>query len=894
MGIVSYAQNFEDVMLWRALGHIEHGFYVDIGAQHPTVDSVSKAFYEKGWRGVHVEPTAGYAEMMRRERPGDLVVQGAVASRHGLLPFFEIPDSGLSTASAEIAEHHRTEGWAINPTIVTSMTMDDLLGLVASGDIHWLKIDVEGYEQAVLAGWQSSERRPWIVVIESTYPNSQAETHDNWEPLILAKGYAFVYRDGLNRYYLSAAHPELVPAFRSGPNVFDAYQLADTCWSVGRIRQSRKDEAAAMARQHEQLSEELAGLRQAMTVAQAAAEQRERQLETLLRQAADKARSEAQQRLAGLAEHDRECQKQLLRLREEHAREAAASAARESKLREEHAQRLTATKEEIAALALRLFDREAAYADQSEELRRGVDEAIRERSLAHAKREQELKAELTRVREERTCEVQKAAERERRLREDQARQVAELKQAADALARRQIDREAALIGQLNESQREADESKEQLSLVHAKREQELRSELTRLREEFSRELKAASERERNLWKERTRQLAAAKEDAQVREELLCARNAEQLATVTAEHRERESALVDALEGLRMQLRNSSLAVATLKAEIQAVRRSWPWRWVAPLLGKTATVLPSNTGDIVPVSTLQTLKAYTAATADASTQSACAAPDFGASARSFSNPSGKPQTEPIPMTLNDLLALSGESFVRAAYRILLGREADDQGLVHYRMQLALGFGKAAVLGDLASSREATCREQGEDLMSLDGDSFIDAAYQRLLGRSPDPDGKSSYLASVQGGASKRGVFAAIRDSEEGKAHSMLYREIRTFLRGQVPSVGIAGWLRRSERLERRIGEVESLLERAIEEAGQRATQTHVDLTERTTAAIGNLAQQLEQRWTALPTGPSAAAVSLPIAEPKIGELSAAASRHLRHLIAAQRAHQSRGA
>ena len=55
MSIVSYAQNFEDVMLWRALGHVSNGFYIDVGAQHPIIDSVSKAFYEHGWRGVHVE-----------------------------------------------------------------------------------------------------------------------------------------------------------------------------------------------------------------------------------------------------------------------------------------------------------------------------------------------------------------------------------------------------------------------------------------------------------------------------------------------------------------------------------------------------------------------------------------------------------------------------------------------------------------------------------------------------------------------------------------------------------------------------------------------------------------------------------------------------------------------
>ena len=73
MGIISYAQNFEDVLLWRALGHIEHGCYVDIGAHDPVVDSVSKVFYEHGWRGIHVEPLPVYCDALRRDRPDETV-----------------------------------------------------------------------------------------------------------------------------------------------------------------------------------------------------------------------------------------------------------------------------------------------------------------------------------------------------------------------------------------------------------------------------------------------------------------------------------------------------------------------------------------------------------------------------------------------------------------------------------------------------------------------------------------------------------------------------------------------------------------------------------------------------------------------------------------------------
>ena len=66
--LISYAQNFEDVMLWRALKDVKNGFYIDIGAQDPIVDSVSLFFFERGWVGVHVEPSAHCVERLEQSR----------------------------------------------------------------------------------------------------------------------------------------------------------------------------------------------------------------------------------------------------------------------------------------------------------------------------------------------------------------------------------------------------------------------------------------------------------------------------------------------------------------------------------------------------------------------------------------------------------------------------------------------------------------------------------------------------------------------------------------------------------------------------------------------------------------------------------------------------------
>lgn len=224
--LISYAQNFEDIMLWRALRDVQDGCYVDVGAQSPDTDSVSRLFHEHGWRGVHVEPTPGYANLLRERRSDEVVLQVAVSDKPGILRFFDIAQSGLSTTDAAIAAEHRKAGFEVREIQVPAVTLDTVLDQIAGRDVHWLKIDVEGAELQVVQGWQHSAVRPWILVIESTRPLSPEQTHQEWEPAVLAKGYHFAWFDGLNRFYVSDAHPELMAAFQCGPNVFDDFALS--------------------------------------------------------------------------------------------------------------------------------------------------------------------------------------------------------------------------------------------------------------------------------------------------------------------------------------------------------------------------------------------------------------------------------------------------------------------------------------------------------------------------------------------------------------------------------------------------------------------------------------------------------------------------------------------
>jgi FkbM family methyltransferase len=222
--IISYAPTREDVLLWRALHSVHNGFYIDVGAHDPTTLSVTRAFYDRGWRGINVEPNPVYAQRLRDERPRDVTVELALGQSPGMAKLFEFGDTGLSTLVKEFADEHTAAGLEATERLVPVTTLAKLLNDLGDQPVHFLKIDVEGYEQQVVAGADFTKVRPWIVLIEAVRPMTAVASWECWEPLLLEAGYEYVYFDGLNRFYVATEHRELKQYFSVPVNVCDPFR----------------------------------------------------------------------------------------------------------------------------------------------------------------------------------------------------------------------------------------------------------------------------------------------------------------------------------------------------------------------------------------------------------------------------------------------------------------------------------------------------------------------------------------------------------------------------------------------------------------------------------------------------------------------------------------------
>jgi FkbM family methyltransferase len=211
--LVSYAQNREDLYLWALLGHVKNGFYVDVGANHPELHSVTKLFYDRGWRGMNIEPNPELYKTFLGTRKKDINVNVGVADKESTLTFRNYPHhNGLSTFSEPIMRLHEEENLPFEDSKVKVIPISRLLKKHKVPHIDFMKIDVEGFEVEVMNGNNWDKYRPKVLCIEATVRHEVA-------PITERLGYRLEFFDGLNNYYVDTKRGDEITIYNYAPRV---------------------------------------------------------------------------------------------------------------------------------------------------------------------------------------------------------------------------------------------------------------------------------------------------------------------------------------------------------------------------------------------------------------------------------------------------------------------------------------------------------------------------------------------------------------------------------------------------------------------------------------------------------------------------------------------------
>lgn len=182
---VSYSSLNEDNVIDWLTGYKPSGTYIDIGANHPDQTNNTKLFYERGWRGINIEPDAKGYELFTERRPEDININGAIGE--GVLTYFQ--DENVSVGNTFTPQLAKDRGL----TKSAEMQLIPLRDVFKQNNltyVDFITIDVEGFEDAVLRSNDWHAYKAGVICLEGY-------RYDYLRQF----GYKRVFWDGGNCYY---------------------------------------------------------------------------------------------------------------------------------------------------------------------------------------------------------------------------------------------------------------------------------------------------------------------------------------------------------------------------------------------------------------------------------------------------------------------------------------------------------------------------------------------------------------------------------------------------------------------------------------------------------------------------------------------------------------------
>ncbi len=192
----SYAQNHEDILAWDYFGHKTDGFFVEVGANHPTELSQTWLLEQRGWKGILVEPLPACCEKLRAIRKNSLICEAAAGAPA------QVGEANLNVAQSDVWSYLGEENKELplaGRIKVRVRTLDNILEELRAPQVDLLSIDTEGMEIEVLRGLNLQQRRPALVLLED-----HMETLDLFFYMRRA-GYKLLKRTGPNNWWAPAA-----------------------------------------------------------------------------------------------------------------------------------------------------------------------------------------------------------------------------------------------------------------------------------------------------------------------------------------------------------------------------------------------------------------------------------------------------------------------------------------------------------------------------------------------------------------------------------------------------------------------------------------------------------------------------------------------------------------
>ncbi len=162
----SYSFNGVDLIVDYIFKDKEDGFYLDIGAQHPISNNNTYILFKRGWKGINVDLDKKNIDLFKIARPDDLNLNYAISDTEKQVDLFFYHDSSpINTLSKKVSDFQKASVRQVKK--IRTTTLNNILEKIdLENRIDYMNIDVEGYEEQVLKGFNINKFKPYVVSIE--------------------------------------------------------------------------------------------------------------------------------------------------------------------------------------------------------------------------------------------------------------------------------------------------------------------------------------------------------------------------------------------------------------------------------------------------------------------------------------------------------------------------------------------------------------------------------------------------------------------------------------------------------------------------------------------------------------------------------------------------------
>ena len=238
----SYSQLCQDLLgIFVMKG--QPGIFVEIGANHPNINSNTFLLEKLGWKGVLVEPSPRFHPILQESRDALIVRKAVTAEQKGVATLklmgnademsslfiddkFIIKQTSKDKGEIEPSYYQDRNSFCDPISIeVETISISELASSVldSHGDISFLSIDTEGNEDSIIVNFPFELTQPKLICLEH---NNDQEKIETFRRVLLSRGYVQVFEE-ISKWDAWFVHSNTMDETEQNDDLFINIELKD-------------------------------------------------------------------------------------------------------------------------------------------------------------------------------------------------------------------------------------------------------------------------------------------------------------------------------------------------------------------------------------------------------------------------------------------------------------------------------------------------------------------------------------------------------------------------------------------------------------------------------------------------------------------------------------------